>query len=63
MRPLSVYNEINLEVADKSFIYNGTLIETTALVDQVTSRGRLSGIDVADNDEIDLILLLGHGYG
>ena len=42
---------------------NGTLIDTTALVDQVTSRGRLAGIDVTDNDEINLILLLGHGYG
>merc|ERR1719337_12970 len=42
---------------------NGTLIDTTALVDQVTSRGRLAGIDVTDNDEVDLILLLGHGYG
>jgi hypothetical protein len=27
----------------------------------VTSRGGLSGIDVTDNDEIDLILFLGHG--
>jgi hypothetical protein len=29
----------------------------------VTSRGRLAGIDVTDNDEVDLILLLGHGFG
>jgi hypothetical protein len=27
----------------------------------VTSRGGLSGIDVTDDDEIDLILFLGHG--
>jgi len=40
---------------------NSSLINTTALVDQVTSRGGLSGIDVTDNDEIDLILFLGHG--
>jgi len=42
---------------------NSSLINTTALVDQVTSRGGLSGIDVTDDDEIDLILFLGHGYG
>lgn len=29
--------------------FNGTLIDTTTLVDQVTSSGRLAGVDVADN--------------
>lgn len=28
-------------------LLNGTLVNTTALVDQVTSGGRLAGIDVA----------------
>ncbi len=28
---------------------DGTLIDTTALVDQVTSSGRLAGVDVADD--------------
>ena len=30
-------------------LLNGTLVDTTALVDQVTSGGRLAGIDVADD--------------
>ena len=30
-------------------LLDGTLVDTTALVDQVTSSGRLAGIDVADN--------------
>ena len=30
-------------------LFDGTLVDTTALVDQVTSGGRLAGIDVADN--------------
>ena len=30
-------------------LLDGTLVDTTALVDQVTSGGRLAGIDVADN--------------
>ena len=39
---------------------NGSLINTTALVDQVTSGGGLAGIDVTDDDEIDLILFFSH---
>ena len=30
-------------------LLNGTLVDTTALVDQVTSGGGLAGIDVADD--------------
>lgn len=30
-------------------LFNGTLVDTTALVDQVPSGGRLAGIDVTDN--------------
>jgi hypothetical protein len=30
-------------------LLDGTLIDTTTLVDKVTSGGRLAGIDVADN--------------
>ena len=30
-------------------LLDGTLVDTTTLVDQVTSGGRLAGIDVADN--------------
>jgi hypothetical protein len=45
-------------------LLNGTLVDTTALVDQVTSGGRLAGIDVADNDDVDVVtLFLTHGDG
>jgi len=44
-------------------LLNGTLVNTSALVDQVTSGGRLAGIDVADNDDIDVKLLLTHVGG
>ena len=30
-------------------LFDGTLVDTTALVDQVTSGGGLAGIDVTDN--------------
>ena len=33
-----------------------TLVNTTALVDQVTSGGRLSGIYVSDDDDVDVAL-------
>ena len=32
-------------------LLDGTLVDTTALVDQVTSGGRLAGIDVTDDWE------------
>jgi len=35
-------------------LLNGTLVDTTALVDQMTSGGRLAGVDVADNDDVDV---------
>jgi len=38
-------------------LLDGTLVDTTALVDQVTGGGRLAGIDVADNDDVDMGLL------
>jgi hypothetical protein len=39
-------------------LLNGTLVDTTALVDQVTSGGRLARVDVADDDQVDVSLLL-----
>jgi hypothetical protein len=39
-------------------LLNGTLVNTTALVDQVTGSGRLAGIDVADNDDVNVGLFL-----
>jgi hypothetical protein len=38
-------------------LLNGTLVDTTALVDQVTGGGGLAGIDVADNDDVDVSLV------
>jgi hypothetical protein len=40
---------------------DGSLVDTTAFVDQMTGRGRFTGIDVADNDNIDMSLCFSHG--
>ena len=42
-RALAELGSLLLELLD------GTLVDTTALVDQVTRGGRLAGIDVADD--------------
>lgn len=39
-------------------LLDGTRVDTTTLVDQVTGGGRLAGIDVADNDDVDVGLVL-----
>lgn len=39
-------------------LLDGTLVDTTAFVDEVTGGGRLAGIDVADNDDVDVSLVL-----
>jgi len=41
-------------------LLNGTLVDTTALVDQMTGGGGLAGIDVSDNDDVDVKLLFAH---
>jgi hypothetical protein len=41
-------------------LLDGTLIDTTALVDQVTSSGGFSGIDVSDDDDVNVSLFLSH---
>ena len=41
-------------------LVKSTLVDTTALEDQVTGEGRLSIVDVADNDEVDVLLFLAH---
>jgi hypothetical protein len=41
-------------------LLNGTLVDTTALVDQVTGSGRLASIDVTDDDGVDVNLLFSH---
>jgi hypothetical protein len=44
-------------------LLDGTLVNTSALVDQVTGGGRLAGIDVSDDDDVDMSLLLTHDGG
>jgi hypothetical protein len=39
-------------------LLDGTRVDTTALVDQVTGGGGLAGIDVADNDDVNVGALL-----
>jgi len=44
-------------------LLDSTLVNTTALVDQVTGGGRLSGVDVSDDNDVDVKLLLTHDDG
>ena len=39
-------------------LLNGTLVDTTALVDEMAGGGRLARVDVADDDNVDMSLLL-----
>jgi hypothetical protein len=39
-------------------LLDGSLVDTTALVDQVTGSGRLARVDVADDDDVKVSLLL-----
>ena len=51
-RTLAEFGSFLLELLD------GTLVNTTALVDQVTGGGGLAGVDVADDDDVDMSLFL-----
>ena len=42
-------------------LLDGPLVNTSALVDQMTSGGRLARVDVADDDNVDMSLFLAHG--
>ena len=42
-------------------LLDGSLVNTSALVDQVASGGRLARVDVADDDNVDVSLFLTHG--
>jgi len=44
-------------------LLDGTLVNTTALVDQMSSGGGFAGIDVADNDHVDVHLFFTHDDG
>jgi len=41
-------------------LLNGSFVDSTALVDQVTGSGRLSRVDVADDDNVNMCLFLSH---
>ena len=53
--PLARLGRLFLELLD------GPLVDTSALVDQVTSGGGLAGVDVANDDDVDMSLFLAHG--
>ena len=44
-------------------LLDGPLVDTSALVDQVTSGGGLAGVDVPDDDNVDVSLFLTHLVG
>jgi len=41
-------------------LLDGSLIDTTALVDQVTSGGGFTGVDMTNDDEVDVLLFFTH---
>jgi len=43
-------------------LLDSSLVDTTALVDQVTGGGRFTGIDVTDNDNVDMCFCLSHSF-
>ena len=51
-RGLAKLSSLLLELVD------GPLVDTAALVDQVTSRCRLTGVDMPDHHKVDMSLLL-----
>ena len=44
-------------------LLNGTLVDTSAFVDQMTGGGRFARVDVANDDDVDVGLLLSHDEG
>ena len=41
-------------------LLNGSLIDTTALVNQVTGRGRFAGVDMTNDNNINMSFFLSH---
>ncbi|KAF1748388.1 hypothetical protein GCK72_024855 [Caenorhabditis remanei] len=54
-RSLSHFLSFLLELLD------GSLVNSSALVDQVSSGGGLSGVDMSDDNNVDMDLFLSHG--
>ena len=44
-------------------LLDGPLVDTSTLVDQVTSGGRLARVDVTNDDNVDVSLFLSHLAG
>ena len=42
-------------------LLDGPLVNTSALVDQMTSGGGLAGVDVSNDNDVDMNLFLAHG--
>eukprot|EP00160_Parvularia_atlantis_P018278 Unigene667_Nuclearia_a/m.2098 Unigene667_Nuclearia_a/g.2098 ORF Unigene667_Nuclearia_a/g.2098 Unigene667_Nuclearia_a/m.2098 type:complete len:492 (-) Unigene667_Nuclearia_a:91-1566(-) len=55
-RALAHVGRILLELLDRA------LVDAAKLVDEVAGRGRLAAVDVADDDDVDVRLLLAHGW-
>ena len=53
-RTLTELSGLLLELLDR------TLVDTTALVDKVTSGRRLTRVDVTNDDQVNVLLLLSH---
>ena len=53
-RTLTEFGGLLLELLDR------TLVDTTALVDKVTSGRRLTRVDVTNDDQVNVLLLLSH---
>ena len=41
-------------------LLDGTLVDATALVDEVAGGGRLAGVDMANDHDVDVNLFLTH---
>ena len=44
-------------------LLDGSLVDSTALVDEMASGGRLARVDVANHHDVDMDLFLAHGEG
>lgn len=41
-------------------LFNGTLVDTSALVDQVSGGGGFTRVDMANDDDVNVCLFLSH---
>jgi len=41
-------------------LFDGPLVDTTAFVDEVTGGGRFTGVDVSDDDDVDMAFFFSH---